>query len=181
MDLGLSIIYPHLHPYWWLGHIGCKPANHSNHPSTPTSDWSILDPGPSSHSKHPSIPADDWSTLDTDLPITVTTLSPTSVIGPKGCRPTNFLSWISAVWNCHFCKPKTIRHDQLHRGFSGGSDSKESVCKSGDLGSTPGRGRSPGEGNGYPLQYSFLENSMDTEAWWVIVHGVAKSWTWLSG
>ena len=46
-----------------------------------------------------------------------------------------------------------------------------------DLGLIPGSGRSPGGGNGNPLQYSCLENPMDREAWWVIVHGVAKSWT----
>ena len=55
-------------------------------------------------------------------------------------------------------------------GFPGGSTGKESTCNAGDLGSTPGLGRSPGEGNGYPLQYSGLENFMDC-----IVHGVAKS------
>ena len=60
-------------------------------------------------------------------------------------------------------------------GFPGGSASKESACNVGDLGLIPGLGRSPGEGNGYPLQYSGLENSMDS-----IVHGVAKSWTRLS-
>ena len=49
-----------------------------------------------------------------------------------------------------------------------------SVCKVGDLGSTPGIGRSPGEGNGNALQYSCLENPMDREAWWVTVHGVAR-------
>ena len=47
----------------------------------------------------------------------------------------------------------------------------------GDLGLIPGSGRSPGEGNGNPLQYSCLENSMDGGAWWATVHGVAKSWT----
>ena len=52
---------------------------------------------------------------------------------------------------------------------------KESTCNPGDLGSIPGLRRSPGEGKGYPLQYSDLENSMDC-----IVHGVAKSWTGLS-
>ena len=46
-------------------------------------------------------------------------------------------------------------------GFPGGSDGKESACNVGDLGSIPGLGRSPGEGNSYPLQYSCLENSMD--------------------
>ena len=60
-------------------------------------------------------------------------------------------------------------------GFPGGSDGKESTCNVGDLGSIPGLGRSPGEGNSYPLQYSGLENSMDC-----IAHGVAESWTRLS-
>jgi len=49
--------------------------------------------------------------------------------------------------------------------FSGGSESKESACNAGDLGSIPGLGRSPGEGNGNPLQYSYLENSMDRGSW----------------
>ena len=61
-------------------------------------------------------------------------------------------------------------------GRSGGSDSKESACSTGDPGLIPGSGRSPGEGNGYPLQYSCLENSMDRGAWWAKVHGVAKNW-----
>ena len=56
--------------------------------------------------------------------------------------------------------------------FPGGSDSKESACNAGDVSSIPGSGRSSGEENGYPLQYSCLENSMDRGAWWVIVHGV---------
>jgi len=60
-------------------------------------------------------------------------------------------------------------------GFPCGSAGKESTCGTGDLGSTPGLGRSPGEGKGYLLQYSGLENSMDC-----IVHGVAKRWTQLS-
>ena len=63
------------------------------------------------------------------------------------------------------------------KGFPGGSDSKESICKAGDPGSIPGLGRSPGEGNGYPLQYSFLENPIDRGSWWATVHGVAKSQT----
>ena len=62
-------------------------------------------------------------------------------------------------------------------GFPGGSDSKESACDVGDLGSVPGWGRSPGEGNGYPLQCSGLENSMDRGAWQITVRGVAKSQT----
>ena len=50
---------------------------------------------------------------------------------------------------------------------------KKSACKVGDLGSFPRSGRSPGEGNGYPLHYSGLENPMDRGAWWATVHGVA--------
>ena len=65
-------------------------------------------------------------------------------------------------------------------GFSGGSDSKESACNAEDPGSVLGSERSPGEENGNPLQYSFLENLMDRGAWWAAVYGVAKSWTWLS-
>ena len=61
--------------------------------------------------------------------------------------------------------------------FPGGSDSKASACNAGELGSVPGWGRSPGEGNGDPLQYSCLENPMDRGAWWATVHGVAKSRT----
>ena len=59
--------------------------------------------------------------------------------------------------------------------FPGGSDGKESTCNAGDPGSILGLGRSPGEGNGYSLRYSCLENPMDREAWWATVHGVAKS------
>ena len=59
-------------------------------------------------------------------------------------------------------------------GFPGGSDSKESACNAGDLGSIPGLGRSPGEGNGYLLQFC-LENHMDKGARQATVHEVAKS------
>ena len=64
--------------------------------------------------------------------------------------------------------------------FPGGSDSKESACNVGNLDSIPGLGRSPGERNGYPFQYSGLENSMNRGAWQATVHGVAKSQTWLN-
>ena len=57
------------------------------------------------------------------------------------------------------------------------SDGKVSTCNVGDLGLIPGLGRSSREGNGNPLQYFCLENSMDGGAWWATVHGVAKSWT----
>ena len=59
-------------------------------------------------------------------------------------------------------------------GFPGGSDDKESACNAGGPGSIPGLGRSPGEGDGNPLQYSSLGNSMDRGAWRGIVHGVAS-------
>ena len=65
-------------------------------------------------------------------------------------------------------------------GFPGGSDGKESACNAGDLGSVLGSGQSPGEGNGTPLQYSCLENSVDGEAWQATVHGIIKSQTRLS-
>ena len=66
-------------------------------------------------------------------------------------------------------------------GFPGGSAGKESACSVGDLSSIPGLGRSPGGGNGDPLQYSGLENPMDRGAWRATVHGVAKSQTQLGG
>ena len=61
-------------------------------------------------------------------------------------------------------------------GFPGGSDGKESACTVAHLGSIPGLERSPREGNRYPLQYSCLENSMDSGAWRVAVHGVTESY-----
>ena len=58
--------------------------------------------------------------------------------------------------------------------FPGGSDGKEFTCNVGDVGLIPGSGRSPREGNGYPLQYSCLENAIDREAWQGTVHGGHK-------
>ena len=65
-------------------------------------------------------------------------------------------------------------------GFPGGSDGKESACNAGDLASIPGLGRSYGEGNGNPLQYSCLKNPMDRGIWRATVHMVTKSWTRLT-
>ena len=59
-------------------------------------------------------------------------------------------------------------------------EEKGSACQTGDAGSIPGSRRSPGGGNGNPLQYSCLENPMDRGAWRATVHGIAKSWAWLS-
>ena len=64
--------------------------------------------------------------------------------------------------------------------ITGDSDGKEHTCNAGEPGLIPGSGRSSGEGNGNPLQYSWMENSMDRGAWWATVHGVAKSQTRLS-
>ena len=63
----------------------------------------------------------------------------------------------------------------MFRGFPGGSEDKVYACNAGDLGSIPGLGRSPGEGNGNPPQYSCLENPMDGGAWRATVHGVIES------
>ena len=65
-------------------------------------------------------------------------------------------------------------------GFPGGSDGKEPACSAEDLSSVPGLGRSPGEGNGNPLQYSCLENPRERGAWWAAVHWVTKSRTGFS-
>ena len=67
-----------------------------------------------------------------------------------------------------------ITQDHLTDCFPGGSVVKNLPANAGDVDLIPGLGRSPGEGNGNPLQYSCLEISMDREAWWVLVHGVAR-------
>ena len=67
----------------------------------------------------------------------------------------------------------------VRKGFPGSSN-KESVWNAGDLGLIPGSGIFHGEEHGNPFQYSCLENSMDREAWWPTVHGIAKRQTWLS-
>ena len=67
----------------------------------------------------------------------------------------------------------------MKKGFPGSSDGKESACNAEDLGLIPRLGRSPGVGNGYPLQYSCLENPKDRGAWQATVHRVAKSQTQL--
>ena len=65
-------------------------------------------------------------------------------------------------------------HNKATGGFPGGSSGKESACNARDLGLIPGLGRSPGEGNDNPLQYSYLENSMARGTWQAIVHVVAR-------
>ena len=73
--------------------------------------------------------------------------------------------------------PSILKRDLPSKDFSGGSDDKECACNPGDLDSIPGSGKSLGEGNGYPYQYSCLEKSMDRGAWQAIAHGIAKSQT----
>ena len=86
-------------------------------------------------------------------------------------------AWWAAVYGVaqSWTQLKRLSSSSSSKGFPGGSAGKESTCNTGDLGSVPGLGRSPGEGKGYPLQYSGLENSMD-----YMVHGVTKGCTWLS-
>ena len=73
---------------------------------------------------------------------------------------------------------KKINLIQMQEGTSlvAQSVGKESACSAGNPGSIPGLGRSPGEGNGNPLEYPCLENLMDRGAWWAAVHGVPKNW-----
>ena len=73
-----------------------------------------------------------------------------------------------------------FRNLLLRVGFPGSSGGKASAYNAGDLGFDPWVRKSPGEENGNPLQYPCLENPMDTEAWYAIVHWVAESWTRLS-
>ena len=68
-------------------------------------------------------------------------------------------------------------HKAKPLGLTGGSDGKESPCNAGDPGSNPGLRRSPGKGNGNPLQYSCLENPRDRRAWWAAVHRIRQSQT----
>ena len=92
----------------------------------------------------------------------------------------NVFPTFSEMYNLYFrwvsITAKMVNIDQYdtHQGFPGSSVGKESACNAGDPGLIPGSGRSTGEGKGYPLQYSGLENSMDC-----IVYGVAKNWTQL--
>ena len=78
------------------------------------------------------------------------------------------------------CVCVCVCFSSTHVGFPGSSKGKEFPCNTGDLGSNPGSGITPGEGNGNPLQYSFLGNPMDGGAWQAMVHRVTKSWTRLN-
>ena len=77
--------------------------------------------------------------------------------------------------NVEFIYVKSILYSE-NRGFPNGSVVKNPPANIGDTDSMPGLGRSPGEGNGHPFQYSCLGNPMDREAWWATVHGFTKVW-----
>ena len=109
----------------------------------------------------------------------------------QGWSPTEWTGWISLQSKglSRVLSNATVQKHQFFGAqlsffivhlFPGGPDGKVSACIAGDLGSIPGLGRSPGEGNGNPLQYSCLENSMDEGDWQAIVQWVAKSRTLLS-
>ena len=107
-----------------------------------------------------------------------------ATVGERGARRTGYFSSL-------LCDPSTVvflpaeGHDLSSRvtvkcecsdlDFPSGSDFKESACNAGDLGSVSGLGRSPGGGNGNPLQYCCLENPMDRGAWQATVHGIAEN------
>ena len=90
-----------------------------------------------------------------------------------------YVFWSASSGKRNKSHSKQIGLDQTH-GFLGGSGGRESSCSAGDPDSILGLGKSPGEGNGNPLQYSCLENSMNRGAWKATVHGVTKLQTWLS-
>ena len=93
------------------------------------------------------------------------------------------IPWMEEPDRLQSIRSQRVRHDWEtspvsgvgRRGFPGGSDGKESICNAGDLGSTPGLGRSPAGGHGNPLQYSCLESPVDRAAWRATVHGVTES------
>ena len=88
---------------------------------------------------------------------------PPGDLSNPGIKPTSLTSPTLAGW----FSTTSLGFPSL--GFPCGLSDKESTCNARDLGSVPGLGRSPGEGNGYPLQYSCLENAMDRGAWWATV------------
>ena len=107
------------------------------------------------------------------------TMSPIrTVVKKEGMRDVEAIKCLPWFGQHHWRQTKGELWMEL--SFPGGSDGKESACRAGDPGLIPGLGRSPGGGNGNPFQYSWLGNPMDRGAWWATVHGVTKSWTWIS-
>ena len=94
-----------------------------------------------------------------------------------------WIGWIIYTWYLNHNSIELLNNTMKYhykQDFPSSSVGKESACSAGDPGLTPGLGRSPGEGNGSPLQYPCLEDSMNGGAWQAAVHGVTKSWTRLS-
>ena len=122
-----------------------------------------------------------WTLLQCGL---LTKARPTSLLKESSpqpyhappCEPLHSILWNNFICRVGVCVALPTRC------FSGGSGSKGFACNAGDLGPTPGSGRFPGEGNGYALQYSCLENSHGQKSLedYSPVHGVAKSQTWLN-
>ena len=97
------------------------------------------------------------------------------------------LEWGAIAFSACLLRAYQILYTHTHThvlcniwGFPHSSVGKESACSAGEQGSIPGLGRSPGKGNGNPLQYPCLENPIDRGAWWGAAHGIAKSWAQLS-
>ena len=125
------------------------------------------------HNLGDTIKVTENSTSSSPLPHLVTCSSPHVDAGSSPDMETFPYSLQKAViWVESFRTQSSLRMD-----FPSGSDSEVSAYNAGSPGLIPGLGRCPGEGNGNPLQYSCLENSMDGGAWWATVHGITKSWT----
>ena len=105
-----------------------------------------------------------------------------SIVNPYSslCPILCFIRFCFSYWYVGVLERSSVEYNFPLPIHLGGSDGKASTYNAGDPGSIPGSGSSPGEGDGYPLQYSCQENSTDRGAWWATVHGVAKSQTQLS-
>ena len=116
-----------------------------------------VNPHPPNPPPHASTCCEGLSSGSRSKLVGTATALPLALHNPAHTRPRSLVSVsLSVGWGYTM---------ELLRGFHGGSDGKETACNEGDLGSIPGSGRPPGVGNGNPLQYSCLENSMDREAW----------------
>ena len=135
------------------------PVSNAIQPSHPLSFPSPPAPNPSQHQSFPMSQLFAWGSQSTGVSALASFLSKKS----QGWFPSEWTGWISLL--AYRNTVMFVRWFYILQGFPGGSDGKASACNVGDLGSIPGLGRSPGEGNGNPLQYSCLENPMDWGAW----------------
>ena len=140
--------------------------------------------------KNPSAMRETWvQSLDWEDPLEKGKVTHSSILAwrihglcsPWGCKESDTTEWLSLLEKGMAAHSSTFAWRILWtENMPGDSEVKASACNAGDLGSIPGLGRPPGEGNDNPLQYSCLENPMDRGAWWATVHGIAKSRTRLS-